>query len=149
MIPNTGTRVPAVLGQLETLFTAAGLDLDWGDAPAAANKPTAVMLAPADPDTPGVFITYGRDRSLGNKIVEQIEVAVVIRAYSGDGDLAARVAECGAMLDLVYTAVRQNQVVSQVWDQLEVGPNASWHPVYTERGTNCFVGISLIASCLL
>lgn len=107
----------------------------------------AVILAPSDPDTPGIAITYGATPN--RQPVEQIEIAIVIRSYSGDPDMVPRIARCDEIFAGLQDFIRENPRVDQRWDSIAIGPNALWHPVYTDRGCNCYVGLSLITQGLL
>ncbi len=151
MIPGTPTRASVAIDKWLELLDAAGLSgveiLD-GDQPLDRTD-DAIMVAPADPDTPGVFCTYGRDPSLGRAEVEQIEIAIVCRSYSGDPDMAPRRARCAEMLAAIQTIIVEHQREDGVWDKCEQGPNAVWHPVYTDAGVNCFVGLSVVCTALI
>lgn len=151
MRPGTTTRVPVVLAALVDLIdqgTAAYVPVLLGEAPVDIPD-TVVMVAPAAPDYPGVTATTRRDPSLGNADVERVEVAIVLRSYSGDDDMAARVAECGRLVAAVQQLVAANPRRDGVWDRLEPGGEAAWHPVFTDQGANCFVGFSVVATALV
>ena len=151
MIVGTGSRVPGMLTKLAQLLGAEAIgdaQIYTGDVPGGAAD-TAVMIAAADPDTPGVFVTQGTTSGLGGRLVEQAEIVVVVRDYSGDNDLPARIARCGELVGIIQKVCREHIAEPNAWDRLEFGPESAWHPVYTDAGTNCFVGLTLVATAAI
>jgi hypothetical protein len=143
------TRVDAVLKTLVEGLPAClpgGVDIVEGDQP-IQQPDDALILAPADPDTPGIVVTYAETKT--RQPAEQIEIALVARSYSGDPDMSARRKRCADIVAGVQDYIRKNPRVEDRWDQIEIGPNAYWHPVYTDAGCNCYVGFSLVTIGLL
>lgn len=146
---NSTTRVAAVL---ETLLENLGgslpesVEVLFGDQ--RRDQPDdALILAPADPDSPGWVVTYAPTKT--RQPAEQIEIAIVARSFSGDPDMLPRVTRCSSILAGVQDYIRKNPRVEGRWDQIEMGPNALWHPVYTDKGCNCYVGFSIATIGLL
>jgi hypothetical protein len=123
-----------------------GVEVRDGDLP-EEQPDHALIVAPADPDTPGIAVTYGQMPNRGP--AEQIEIALVARSYSGDQNMPARRDKCAAIIAGVQKYVRENARVEDRWDQIEIGPTALWQPVHTTAGSNCYVGFSLVTTGLL
>lgn len=147
---GTSTRVATVMATLlEGLpgkMPGDEVQVLDGDAPVAPPD-HALILAPSDPDTPGIAVTYITTRNRAP--AERIEIALVARSYSGDSDMPARRSKCAEILSGVQAYIRENPRLDNRWDQLELGEVALWHPVYTDSGSNCYVGFSLVATGLL
>jgi len=153
--PGLPTRVPAILGAMQTLISdrleelgETDVQVLYGEEPVSP-QPEGIMLVPADADTPGAMVTYGAAAALGNANTEQTEFALLLRSFNGDGDMRLAVNRCGELFGIVQDIVNKNPVRSDCWDRLEMGPNASWHPFFTDRGANCYVALSLVASALV
>lgn len=151
MIRKTSSRTERVISDLLDLLPAAmpaGVAVLDGDEP--GNHPDdTLMVAPADPNVAGAVATRGQDRGLGNAMVEATEVVLLARAYAGDNDMRARRHRCSEILAGVEKLVQDYPRREQAWDRLEFGREIIWHPVYTEAGSNCFLGFSLVATGLL
>lgn len=143
------TRVDAVLSTLlEGLpgKVPSGVAVVEGDRPGEqAND--ALILAASDPDIPGIAVTYGPMPN--RQPAEQIEVACVARSFAGNQEMAPRRARCAAIIAGVQNYVRESARVEDRWDQIEIGPTALWHPVWTTAGVNCYVGFSIVTVGLL
>lgn len=152
MTPGTGTRVDAVLDHFTALLVGqipSEVEVVQGDLGESAPD-ECVMLAPADPDTPGVVVTYTTAPQLGNGVAEQIEFSIVLRSYSGGGDQMPYVRErCAFFFDALLEVIRSTPKVAGIWDRLELGPQAMWAPVYTDAGCNCYVTTSVVATGLI
>lgn len=150
MQDKTTTRVDRVLAALLELCELAkpmeSVFVLEGDQP-LDQVDDALLIGPSDPDSPGFVVTYGPTPN--RQPAEQIEVALVARSFAGDSDMAPRRHTCAAIVGSVQRVVWENPVREQTWDRIEMGPTALWHPVWTERGCNCFVGFSVIATSLL
>lgn len=146
---GSSSRVPMVLATLQEglpKLLPGGVELRDGDEP--KEQPNdALILCPSDPDTPGLVATYIETRS--RQPAERIEVALVARSYAGDGTMQQRRARCAEIIAAVEKFVRENPRVEDRWDEIRFGELAAWHPVYTDRGLNCYVGFSLVTIGLL
>jgi hypothetical protein len=124
-------------------------ELVVAEPPETKNFPQAILVGPSDPDSPGMILTTGRDPSLSNRDVDQLEVGLIVRSWAaGDGGMPAQLSVCSALIDQVRAVVDENISRVGIWDRLEVGPQAFWHPVYTDRGANCWVALSLAFTVL-
>lgn len=151
MQAGTSSRVNAVLDALHALLPPLlpnEFEVLEGEAPQSPAD-EAVSIAPSDPDTPGVVVRRGKDPGLGNAFVEEVEVAIVARSYTGDNDMKSRRERCQLVVAAVEELIRQHTKHEPAWDLIQMGNEMSWHPVYTEQGSNCFVGLSIVATGLL
>lgn len=152
MKAGTSSRVSAVIDGLVELLPALmpnGCEVQEGDPPTDP-PPEALAIAPADPDTPGIVVRRGHDRALaGAPFVEEVEVALVGRSFTGDEDMKSRRQRCQLIVAGVEEFVRKYPNRTDAWDKVEMGPEMSWHPVFTTQGSNCFVGLSVVFTGLL
>lgn len=143
---GTTTRVDKIIRVLLESLPARmpqGVVVVDGDAPISPPD-DALIVGMADPDTPGIVVLYAT--TTNRQPVEQVEISLIARSYSGDADMNPRRARCAEIIAGVQQFIRDNARHDDAWDQLELGPSAFWHPVYTEKGSNCYVAFSLIAT---
>lgn len=154
MMTGTTTRAAIAVTTLRDLLRGEldqTISLTIGEQPEDLND-EAIIIAPADPDTPGMLVRMGHDPALGNALVEEVEVAVVCRSYTGDAGPEAmdgRVGRCAAMVAACQRVVAARKANPPAWDKIEFGPEIRWHPVYTTAGANVYVGFSLVMTGLI
>ena len=146
---GTSTRPTAILTALLEALPGKmpkGVEVVEGDKP-GEQPDDALIVAPSTPDIPGMVVTWGP--TTNRQPAEQTEIALVARSYAGDNEMGPRRERCAAIIGAVQAYIKDTPVLEQRWDKIEMGPTALWHPVWTDKGCNCYVGFSVVATGLL
>lgn len=157
MKPQQRTRVPEVIDGLLAIIRERQLVVDDEvqvlDGPALSLdqvEADTICVAPGTPELPGVMVTYAEQNGLGRTAyVEQVEVSVTLASYAGDSDMKARRDRVTALLGELQAALTENQVRADAWDAIAMGPEAVWHPVQSQQGATCAVGVTVIARSVI
>jgi hypothetical protein len=157
MKPQLPSRAPLVVDRLVALFRDAfsghqRLEVVDGPpvGPESALPDDVIAVGYGTPDIPGVEAALERVESLGRvSYVESVITTIVVSSYSGDEDMGARRAHVADLLAIVKTAIDDNQIVADVWDEARIGDRMSWYPTQNQHGCSCEVGFTIVTRSVI
>lgn len=142
-VPRPSTIPATVTAILAAFVAAVDADTEVQDGPkpkAIKRKAIAVGVGPES-----ILHTLAKDQRLGGfNYNEQYQVVCSLWSWSGSvATMPTHRANCGALLNVVRTAVDALNVADTLGVLYRLGPDLSWLQTYTGEGCACSVGFSI------
>lgn len=153
----SSSRVPAVVDALVTRLSAtlggtAGPlgDVQVLDGPRAAEDVRDdVLLVGVSGEGVSSINATTRSQGMGGRLAESFEVQCLISSLSGEPGMKQRRDRAAAVFAAVDGALRGDQTLDGVCDQVMLGPDVAWVQAQTPQGPVCEVAFTVTGQAWL